>query len=204
MPSLPKSEQNSSERICSRCKIEMPLDAFARQRQGRNGRRSICRWCDADRAKAYLRDPEKQAKRRASQLAWYHANRAKVAAQKANSYRTQRAQHLVWEARRRAARKGVPFDLDVEAIGRLQAVIDAGVCEVSGARLNLDGGMYAPSLDRIDPQAGYVPGNVRVVARWLNAAMGEWGADAITAACLEWASRKSRRRSSAPTSETSE
>lgn len=36
---------------------------------------------------------------------------------------------------------------------------------------------WAPSLDRITPSLGYVPGNVRVTTVAANYAMNEWGED---------------------------
>lgn len=33
----------------------------------------------------------------------------------------------------------------------------------------------APSIDRIIPSLGYVPGNIRLVVYAVNAAMNEWG-----------------------------
>jgi hypothetical protein len=87
-----------------------------------------------------------------------------------------RARDLARHARFRAHRKGVDFDL-LRCLPELQARIGAGVCEISGLPFNLDGGRTwdSPSLDRIDPQRGYVYGNVRVVLHALNSAMGDWG-----------------------------
>ncbi len=73
-------------------------------------------------------------------------------------------------------RKGIPFDLWGH-LPALQARIDAGKCEVTGLPFNLEGGRTwdSPSLDRIDPQSGYVFSNVRVVCHGVNSAMGDWG-----------------------------
>jgi len=161
---------------------------------------SLVRWRQSSSARIYT--PEQLILRKRSQNKWYHANRAKVAAQKAESYQRQRAAHLAWEARRRAERKLVPFTLTANDIDRLQAVIDVGACEVTGAQFEMSGSTpYAPSLDRVQPGLGYVPGNVRVVCRWINVAMGQWGEAAINKACADWMSRKSRRRLSTPISE---
>ncbi len=54
----------------------------------------------------------------------------------------------------------------------------------------------APSLDRIIPAHGYVPGNIRVICRAMNCAMQEWGEDAVWEMFQNWASlRKLPRRS---------
>lgn len=36
---------------------------------------------------------------------------------------------------------------------------------------------YAPSIDRIVPSLGYVPGNVRIVVRAVNTMLLDWGAE---------------------------
>jgi hypothetical protein len=38
-----------------------------------------------------------------------------------------------------------------------------------------------PSLDRIIPNLGYVPGNLRIVSNFVNIAMNEWGEEALKA-----------------------
>jgi hypothetical protein len=65
----------------------------------------------------------------------------------------------------------------------LRAVWDrcGGCCEVSGIPFELAAAQerrrapFAPSLDRIDSSAGYVPGNVRLVCLIVNVAMSNWG-----------------------------
>lgn len=175
-----KLQQPLSERTCSHCNRDLPLGAFAR-------RQIVCRSCDAERARRYLRQPENLLKRRRSQAAWYRANKDKVAIQKAESYRQQRARHLAWEARRRAERKGVPYTLEAGDVLLLQRAVDSNLCAVTGHAFG--SGPFAPSLDRIDAQHGYVPGNVRVVCRWVNVAMGTWGEAVVFQACADWVSR---------------
>lgn len=41
-------------RVCNKCKIEKPYDAFARMATGRGGWRYACRACQALRARGYL------------------------------------------------------------------------------------------------------------------------------------------------------
>jgi hypothetical protein len=77
--------------------------------------------------------------------------------------RDPRKQMLI-NARTRAKREGVPFDLDVEDITIPEH------CPILGLRIGvqLGGGRggrnCSPSLDRLDPAAGYVRGNVTVVS----------------------------------------
>lgn len=136
-------------------------------------------------------------KRRQQQADWYVRNRDAIKAEKARSYQERRALHLCWEAKRRAKRKGIAFDLTADDIMALQARINRRICEVTGLALDLSAGRKwnAPSLDRIDSSGGYTMSNVRVVCHALNAALGDWGEGplAIIAAAF-LSSRKSRRK----------
>ena len=74
-----------------------------------------------------------------------------------------RMQLLLNNARIRANKAGVPFSIKAEDI-----VIPL-VCPVFGVALALpDGspgpGHCSPSLDRVVPELGYVPGNIRVIS----------------------------------------
>jgi actin-related protein len=69
---------------------------------------------------------------------------------------------LLREAKRRAVKNGLPFDLDISDI-----VIPC-VCPVLGIPIKRDGNPQnknnSPSLDRLDNAKGYVKGNVRVIS----------------------------------------
>lgn len=80
---------------------------------------------------------------------------------------------MIERARARCQKKGLPFALSM-AIMRELAGRCGGLCEVSGHPLE-DSGPFRPSLDRIDPSLGYVPGNVRIVCLIANTAMLHYG-----------------------------
>lgn len=85
-------------------------------------------------------------------------------------------------AQARAIAKDVPFAIDAHVIDRL-LVDQRWKCAVSAVELNAPGGStkdpFGPSLDRIVPSLGYVPGNVRVVCNIVNSAMSDWGEAAL-------------------------
>lgn len=91
--------------------------------------------------------------------------------------------NAVRSARGRAGKTAKEFR-DVEEWA-LQRMIDQdGRCEVSNWPFSLEkhgSGQapypYKPSLDRIDPQQGYVVGNLRLVCWCVNTAMNTWGVD---------------------------
>jgi len=70
-------------------------------------------------------------------------------------------------ARRRAQKRGLPFDLIVEDINvpRFCPALGIPLYRASGRRAQ---GPNSPTLDRITPELGYVRGNVRVISSRAN------------------------------------
>lgn len=74
------------------------------------------------------------------------------------------AKHLVWSSRARAKERGIPHTItDAD-------VIVPEVCPALGIPLKNSGPQAdnSPSLDRIIPDLGYVPGNVVVISKLAN------------------------------------
>lgn len=119
---------------------------------------------------------------------WRAKNRAHLMEKSRLRRLNQRAMCLVAAARIRARKKGIAFSLSSEETDRLQAVIDRGVCELSGVPFTLEGSRSAtsPSLDRIIPYLGYIDGNVRVICHALNAGMGDWGEQELRRIVETW------------------
>lgn len=99
---------------------------------------------------------------------------------------------MLASARRRARKCGAEFSITAELV---EGLLQSGRCAISGIPLdleppeNLEPGPrnpIAPSLDRIDPDRGYVPGNVRIVCVAINSAMGCWGEEVTKAIMQEW------------------
>ena len=73
-----------------------------------------------------------------------------------------------------AKKRGVPFTLKVADV----RAIWTGRCAVTGLPFDLRAGRgagpraFSPSLDRIKPARGYVPGNIRFVLQCVNAFRG--------------------------------
>lgn len=128
---------------------------------------------------------------RKKESAWRAENHSHVLARHKERRKNKRAMCLVSAARIRARKKGIPFELTGDEIAKLQMAIDVGVCELSGVPFTLTGPRSAtsPSLDRIFPALGYVPGNVRVVCHALNAGMGDWGENELRRIVEYWVRR---------------
>jgi hypothetical protein len=101
---------------------------------------------------------------------------------------------LARHAKLRAAKKSLPYDLS-DHVGEIQSRINAGVCEVTGLPLNLDGGRTwdSPSLDRIVPSVGYLYTNIRIVCHAMNGAMGDWGEQKVIEMALAVLGKRKER-----------
>lgn len=146
---------------------------------------------DHEAGKAKLRESyqKHKAKRNAENKADYYANRDKyLVLRKANAAANperERASHyrnhirarlnvpykkLLITAAARATKKKVPFSLTVEWAEKTWT----GRCAVTGIEFKLGlltsgPKMYSPSIDRIVPELGYVPGNCRFILWAVNA-----------------------------------
>jgi hypothetical protein len=70
---------------------------------------------------------------------------------------------MLGAAKQRAQAEGVPFSISINDI------VIPTVCPIFGIEIKIgEGRDLAPSLDRIVPNLGYVPGNVRVISMRAN------------------------------------
>lgn len=100
----------------------------------------------------------------------------------------------------RARAKGVPCTIDAFFIDGLLVDQD-WCCAVSGLPLAAPRGAerkyrkepFGPSLDRIVPAVGYVPGNVRIVNNLVNSAMQEWGLESLMVVLSAMAERPTNK-----------
>jgi hypothetical protein len=186
------------EKHCNGCDRTLPLSEFHRDNSGRRkfGVVTRCKECMSRKSAAYRARPGVQEERNRVTAAWVSANKDRVLAREAKRRLDKRAQCLVANARTRAKKRGIHFDLD-GAVDDIQARIDADRCELTGTPFDLSPGrkFNSPSIDRIDPKLGYIPGNIRVVCHAMNAAMGDWGEGPVWEMFQNWAATASSRRS---------
>lgn len=84
---------------------------------------------------------------------------------------------MIADARRRAAKKGLDYDLDGHK-AVLRDRLSRGLCEMTSLPLVLERGKrgaFSPSLHRIEPELGYRYSNVAIIAFGVNALIGSWG-----------------------------
>ena len=146
-----------STKTCRGCGLALPRERFSRCADRHDGLLSRCKDCQHQyylnnkekviaRTKAFRSTPEGKQKERDWQR---------------NRRRDHPAVRMIQEARTRAAKKGMAFDITC-------ADIDFPIlCPVLGipmVRSGLPRADTAPSLDRIDTTKGYVRGNVVVIS----------------------------------------
>lgn len=95
---------------------------------------------------------------------WYARNKAFVRTRDQAKLRANPGKALFQRTRKRAADKGLPFDLEESDI------VVPEFCPVLGIRLQIGDRKFgaSPSIDRIVPALGYVKGNVLICSQRAN------------------------------------
>jgi hypothetical protein len=87
---------------------------------------------------------------------------------RSRAWRAANRDRFMWlQAKNRAKRLGKVFSISVEDVRvEWEKALVSGVCPYLGIRLVFEGPRQdgSPSLDRIDPNLGYEPGNIAVVS----------------------------------------
>ncbi len=160
--------------FCPRCKTRKTLAEFFNGNR-KKGTSPYCRICTREYAAQYR---QKNPGRHADYV---------------RSYRKKHpVRNLIHATRGRAKVAGVPFDLD-QYEEELKVRFAAGVCEMSGIPLDVNptGLTFdALSIDRIDPEKGYVYSNIRIVCFAMNAALGSWGEATLRTIVAAWLAKE--------------
>lgn len=166
-----KAGATLTTKICKRCEEPKSItDDFSPHKLGLGGTRSICKQCSSREAIERHQTPEGAEVHRRAQRAY--ARTSKGAAKKLENTRSYHEGDprplMLRRARRRAEEKGYPFSITEED------VIVPETCPVFGTPLKAARGEFhknrfggkanSPSIDKIIPSLGYVPGNVRVIS----------------------------------------
>jgi hypothetical protein len=101
--------------------------------------------------------------------------------------------NLVRKAKERSRRSGRRFDIDSRWVIE-QCAKQGWCCALTGVNFQFETDhrrwcLYAPSMDRMDPNMGYTKDNVRIVLLGLNIALNDFGLeffDKLAAARLAW------------------
>ena len=152
---------------------------FFKEKRSASGRRYSCKKCDHARKVRYLTglSLEQWEKQKLLRKTHYPSECAYK-----REYRRKRLwKALMMGAKTRAIKLKLPFDLDKHA-DQLKERVAAMKCEMTRITLSNDMEMdkrkrafNTPSIDRINPQMGYVYSNIRIVCWGINCAMSDWG-----------------------------
>lgn len=149
---------SSLEKQCFQCKQILSVKMFNKNKSKIDGLEHVCRSCRADRRAKYYANGGKEHKQ-----SYCKANPVKTI-----------TSSIVRGARNRAKDKNLPFDIDLDYVRSMvgENAELASHCPVFGIPLDWscmrNNGYGAlpnsPSLDRIDPERGYVKGNIKIIS----------------------------------------
>ena len=150
-------------KTCTECEADKPLNQFNKNKRARGGHRNQCKDCQGKyRTKHYQSHREKELKQA---KVWRRNNPEKVEGYYRNNKET--GESLLKRAKHRAKQGVVPFEIKLEHIPIPE------VCPALGIPIVIHSPMKngrcgpepdSPSIDRIIPSLGYVPGNVKVIS----------------------------------------
>ena len=171
-------------KTCSKCKIEKENIEFYYRDKALNKLRSQCKSCTntwfqkpENKSKkqkynaAYRQDPDNKLRIQEYRTAYRQDPENKLKEQEYHTTYNQdpdnKLKSQVSDAHKRAKKKNIPFDLKAEDLSIPER------CEVLGIPLYRNVGTgraspNSPSIDRIKPELGYVPGNVRIISNRAN------------------------------------
>ncbi|SRR6266478_2912353 len=165
-------------KICIDCNQEKPLEQFNKQAKSKDKHGSYCKDCANARAlkwrldniehraeyrKIYNKENAEVVRERTQD--WRDRNRPRVRQLGKEFYEANPERNLCYDAKKRAKRFDVPFSITHEDI------VIPEFCPVLGIKLERGKGKLtdnSPTLDRIDPQKGYVVGNIAVISHRAN------------------------------------
>lgn len=132
--------------------------------------REASRRCKAEKEDEY------REKNRAASLRWQANNRDKAREKNRRWQANNPAKKLFNQCQQCARKRGQECTITVEMIDAMLAPM---ACSVTGLPLTWERGSartnpWSPSIDRLDNERGYMPGNVRVVCWAFNLARGEF------------------------------
>lgn len=139
---------------CPKCQTTKNVSLFVKHRGRANGITSLCRECHRLTSNLHF------SNNRTQECLRFRKQRAKWKETNPIGYKLS---HMAAEAKRRARRTGLPFDIDVKYLSEI--MVDC--CPVLGVKLNYESAFLAdnsPSLDRFQPDLGYVRGNLYIMS----------------------------------------
>jgi hypothetical protein len=149
-----------------------PLSEFHKRKDSRDGYRNYCKECAAKIEKTRYETNHDAILVRNREYGRTHKRRRKEYVKQYRIDNPEKAR--LYTAGQRAKKRGIPCTITTNDI------IIPEFCPVLGIKLELGKGKNkpgSPSLDRIKPELGYVPGNVAVISNRANILKGDGTAE---------------------------
>lgn len=148
---------------CSGCREEKPRDQFHNDGTKQDGLYTACKQCVSVRQHIQYTKNKEKIKARANE---YRLNNLeKISANKRKYYIENLPRMMLKSAQVRSKQEGIPCTITVDDIVIPEYCPVLGIALVPSSRRSRD---ESPSLDKIDPDQGYVPGNVQVISNKAN------------------------------------
>jgi hypothetical protein len=174
-------------KTCSTCKEAKEENQFSKKTDSRDGLNSRCKDCDKKAVSRWREENPDKAKAstdrwntenydllRSRQKAYYQKNSVQIMDQMKQFLKDNPEHGLLKLARQRCKKSGVPCTITKEDI------VIPEFCPIFGVRLefsDMTNRDNSPSLDRIIPELGYIPGNVAVISYRANRIKNEGSSD---------------------------
>lgn len=144
-------------KLCCKCKCEKSVEEFYKDCHTKSGFSYTCKMCHAlyDKKEQERKNELKRKNRANSEY-----RKLEYLRNKANN-ESKREHYLYRGAKARAKKAGIPFNIEVSDI------IIPDICPLLNIPLEKTikkGNPYTISLDKIDPNKGYVKGNIMVMS----------------------------------------
>lgn len=172
-------------KVCNTCQKEKPISDFGLSRNpdnenGHNYRnphrsyKSDCKPCSA----SYAREWRKKNKnyRGSGKLSQYTQEDRKILSCISSKV-------IGCKSNTRKRNKDIPFEIDRDYVFELYKQ-QKGLCALSGMELSIEiGSLRGLSIDKINPDKGYVKGNIQLLCWAVNRAKGEINQDEFIQMC---------------------
>lgn len=152
-------------KFCNKCQTDKDINAFGVANTRKSGRHPTCKECVNKRARKRYVDKAEEIIEYQKDWVMSNRDRRKLITKR---WRDKHPAQTMWRgAQSRAKKENLPFTITIDDICIPRYCPVLGIELVKGTKVMQDA---SPSLDKIVPSLGYIPGNISVIsqrANWL-------------------------------------
>jgi len=156
-------------RKCNTCDIEQTLDNYHNNKKHKDGKMYICKTCESIRKRRYYLENKQEI---LEQQKEYYLKNSDEISKKAIKFREKDypenlEKYVLIRAKQRAKKNGLAFNLTIDDI------IIPDNCPILDIPLIISKGNKgpkpnSPSIDKINPDLGYIKGNIWIISHLAN------------------------------------